>query len=156
MNRLALGIVLISRLNQEPLQEERALRETQTIPAGSKNPRYLLMTPGSGRGDLRQANPARNRERPHGGSEDQKEIAIYVKARCRRCWRAKRLLRRRSYAFEVIDVSGDDGLRNWLIEATGSKTVPQVFVDGRLVGGFAVVRALDSSGDLDRLVRGEV
>ena len=87
---------------------------------------------------------------------DQMEIAIYVKARCRRCWRAKRLLRRRSYAFEVIDVSGDDGLGNWLVEATGSKTVPQVFVDGRLVGGLAVVRALDSSGDLDRLVRGEV
>ena len=87
---------------------------------------------------------------------DQKEIAIYVKSRCRRCWRAKRLLTRKSYAFEVIDVSGDDGLRNWLVEATGSKTVPQVFVDGRLVGGLAVVRALDSSGDLDRLVRGKV
>jgi glutaredoxin 3 len=87
---------------------------------------------------------------------DQKEIAIYIKARCQRCWRAKRLLRRRNYAFEVIDVFGDDELRNWLVKATGSKTVPQVFVDGRLVGGFAVVRALDSSGDLDRLVRGEV
>jgi glutaredoxin 3 len=87
---------------------------------------------------------------------DQMEIAIYVEARCRRCWRARRLLRRRGYAFEVIDVSGDDELRNWLIEATGSKTVPQVFVDGRLVGGFAVVRALDISGDLDRLVRGAV
>jgi hypothetical protein len=39
MNRLALGIALISRLNQEPPHEERALRETQThsIPAGSKN-----------------------------------------------------------------------------------------------------------------------
>jgi glutaredoxin 3 len=87
---------------------------------------------------------------------DQKEIAIYVKARCQRCWRAKRLLRRRSYAFEVIDVSGDDELRKWLVEATGTKTVPQVFVDGRLVGGFAVIRALDSSGELDRLVRREV
>jgi glutaredoxin 3 len=87
---------------------------------------------------------------------DQMEIAIYVKARCRRCWRASRLLRRRNYAFEVIDVSGDDELRNWLVETTGSKTVPQVFVDGRLVGGFAVVRALDISGDLERLVRGAV
>jgi glutaredoxin 3 len=87
---------------------------------------------------------------------DQREITIYVEARCRRCWRARRLLRRRSYAFEVIDVSGDDELRDWLVEATGSRTVPQVFVDGRLVGDFAVVRALDNSGDLDRLVRGKV
>ena len=86
----------------------------------------------------------------------QMEIAIYVKARCRRCWRARRLLRRRGYAFEAIDVSGDDELHNWLVETTGSKTVPQVFVDGRLVGGFAVVRALDISGDLERLVRGAV
>jgi glutaredoxin 3 len=96
-------------------------------------------------------------EKDHTEEEmNQKEIAIYVKSRCRRCWRAKRLLRRRSYAFEVIDVSDDDGLRNWLVEATGSKMVPQLFVDGRLVGGFAVIRALDSSGDLDRLLRGEV
>jgi glutaredoxin 3 len=87
---------------------------------------------------------------------DQMKIAIYVKARCRRCWRAKRLLRRRNYVFEAVDVSEDDGLLNWLVEATGSKTVPQLFVDGRLVGGFAVIRTLDSSGDLDRLVRGEV
>jgi glutaredoxin 3 len=87
---------------------------------------------------------------------DQQEIAIYVNGRCRRCWRARRLLRRRGYAFEEIDVSGDDELRNWLIETTGSKTVPQVFVDGRLVGGFAVIRALDISGDLERLVRGAV
>jgi glutaredoxin 3 len=87
---------------------------------------------------------------------DQMQIAIYVEARCRRCWRARRLLRRRSYAFEVIDVSGDEEMRDWLIEATGSKTVPQVFIDGRLVGDFAVVKTLDSSGDLDRLVRGEV
>lgn len=87
---------------------------------------------------------------------DQMEIAIYVKGSCRRCWRAKRLLRRRSYAFEVIDVSDDDEMSNWLVKATGSKTVPQVFVDRRLVGGLAVIRALDSSGDLDRLVRGEV
>ena len=87
---------------------------------------------------------------------DLQEIAIYVKARCRRCWRARRLLRRRGYAFEAIDVSGNDELRNWLVEATGSKTVPQVFVDGRLVGDFDVVRALDISGDFERLVRGDV
>jgi glutaredoxin 3 len=87
---------------------------------------------------------------------DQMKIAIFVKARCRRCRRAERLLSRRNYAFEAIDVYGDEGLLNRLVEATGSKTVPQVFVDGRLVGGFSVIRALDSSGDLERLVQGEV
>jgi glutaredoxin 3 len=87
---------------------------------------------------------------------DQMKIVIYVKARCQRCWRVKRLLRRRNYAFEVIDVSVDDEMRIWLVETTGSKTVPRVFVGGRLVGGFDEVRTLDRSGDLDRLVQGEV
>jgi glutaredoxin 3 len=96
-------------------------------------------------------------EKDHTEAEmNQKGVAMYVEARYQRCWRAKRLLRRRNYAFEAIDVSGDDELRNWLVEATGSTTVPQLFVDGRLVGGFAVIRTLHSSGDLDRLVRGEV
>ena len=48
---------------------------------------------------------------------DQREIAVYVKARCRHAGGARRLFRHRGYAFEVIDVSGDDGLRNWLIES---------------------------------------
>jgi len=87
---------------------------------------------------------------------EQLEIALYVEGRCRRCRRAWRLLGRRGYAFEAIDVSGEEELREWLIGATGSKAVPQVFVDGRLVGDFAVLRALDISGDLERLVRGAV
>jgi glutaredoxin 3 len=87
---------------------------------------------------------------------DQKEIVLYTKGRCLYCWRTKRLLRRRGYTFEVIDVSGKDELHIWLVETTGSKTVPQVFVDERLVGGFEVIRTLDHSGDLDRLVRGDV
>jgi glutaredoxin 3 len=87
---------------------------------------------------------------------DQMEIVLYTKSRCLWCWCAKRLLRRKGYVFQMIDVSGDDELRIWLVETTGSKNVPQVFVDRRLVGGFDEVRALDRSGDLDRIVRGEV
>jgi glutaredoxin 3 len=87
---------------------------------------------------------------------DQMKIVLYTKSRCLWCWRTKRLLRSKGYVFQMIDVSGDDELRIRLVETTGSKTVPQVVVDGRLVGGFDEVRALDRSGDLDRIVRGEV
>jgi glutaredoxin 3 len=87
---------------------------------------------------------------------DQKGIVLYTKSGCLYCWRTKRLLRRRGYVFEVIEMSGNEELRARLAEATGTKVVPQVFVDGRLVGSFDVVRALDSSGDLERLVRGRV
>ena len=87
---------------------------------------------------------------------EQKGIVLYTQSRCLYCWRTKRLLKRRGYVFEVIEMSGNDELRARLVETTGTKMVPQVFVDGRLVGSLDVVRALDSSGDLERLVRGRV
>ena len=89
----------------------------------------------------------------------QEEIVIYARARSRSCRRARRLLERKGYAFEEVDVGedvGDDGLRVSLIEATGRKTLPLVFLGGRLVGGLGEIQALEHSGDLDRLVRGRV
>ena len=89
----------------------------------------------------------------------QEEILIYARARSRSCRRARRLLERKGYAFEEVDVGedvGDDGLRVSLIEATGRKTLPLVFLGGRLVGGLGEIQALEHSGDLDRLVRGRV
>lgn len=85
----------------------------------------------------------------------QEEILIYARARSRSCRRARRLLERKGYAFEEVDV-GDDGLRVSLIEATGRKALPLVFLGGRLVGGLGEIQALEHSGDLDRLVRGRV
>ena len=85
----------------------------------------------------------------------QEEIVFYARSRSRSCRRARRLLERKGYAFEEVD-AGDDGLRVSLIEATGRKTLPLVFLGGRLVGGLGEVQALEHSGDLDRLVRGRV
>ena len=86
---------------------------------------------------------------------DQMRMALYGKSWSLSCWRTKRLFKRRGYVFEVVDVI-EDGSRTWLIETTGCKAVPQLFVAGRLVGGFEAIKALDRTGDLDRLVRGEV
>ena len=85
----------------------------------------------------------------------QEEILVYATARSRSCRRARRLLERRGYAFEEVDVC-DDGLRVSLIETTGWKTLPLVFLGGRLVGGLGEIEALEHSGDLERLVRGRV
>ena len=87
---------------------------------------------------------------------DQKPVVIYVKHRSPHCWRAKRLFRRKGYAFEVVEVSSDRELPAPPTRTTVNGTVPQVFVDGRLVGGFDVIKALNRTGELDRLVRGEV
>ena len=83
---------------------------------------------------------------------DQLRVEIYVKGRSLYCWRAKRLFRNKGYAFEVLEVSNERELPSTSVNAT----VPQVFIDGRLVGGFAVLRDLDRSGNRERLVRGTV
>lgn len=81
---------------------------------------------------------------------------VYVSHRSWRCWRMKRLLRRRGYRFTAIDTRGDSRLRSWLAHFSGRKTLPYVFVDRRPVGGFGEIRALDRSDRLDHLVRGAV
>ena len=89
---------------------------------------------------------------------DQKPVVICVKSRSARCWRARRLLRRKGYAYNVVQLPGDDEIPSRLAGAVGrrARKLPLVLVDGRLVGGYGVIKALDRSGDLDRLVRGEV
>lgn len=87
---------------------------------------------------------------------DQEEIVIYARVRSRSCRRVRRLLERKGYAFEEMDVGDDEELRARLVETTGRKVVPLVFLGGRLVGGLEEIEALDRSGDLDRLLQGRV
>jgi glutaredoxin 3 len=83
------------------------------------------------------------------------KVQIYSKQQCPYCVRAKGLLDRKGVAYEEIDVENDDAKRAWLVEATGQRTVPQVFVDGRSLGGFVDIDALDKAGKLDPILRGE-
>ncbi len=80
------------------------------------------------------------------------DVKVYVTDYCPYCTRAKGLLRRKGVAFTEIDVSDDDATRRWLVETTGRRTVPQIFIDGRPVGGSDDLHALDRSGELDRLL----
>ncbi len=82
-------------------------------------------------------------------------IQIYTKHVCPYCVRAKALLDRKGVRYEEIDAEGDDALRAWLVEATGQRTVPQIFVDGRPLGGFSDIDALDRRGELDPILRGD-
>jgi glutaredoxin len=87
---------------------------------------------------------------------DQKEIQLYVSHPSWRSWRTRRLLRQRGYHFKVLDTTADARLGDWLVRFGGRATTPYVFVDHRPVGGLSEIRALAYSGELDRLVRGEV
>jgi glutaredoxin 3 len=86
---------------------------------------------------------------------DQKRVVIYTRNRSLSCWRARRLLRHKGYAF-VLDTTRDEELHTRPAQFTGRRTAPYIFIDDRPVGGFGDIKALDYSGDLDRLVLGKV
>jgi glutaredoxin 3 len=79
-------------------------------------------------------------------------VQVYTTNYCGFCVRAKALLSRLNIAFDEIDVSEDADKRDWLVNASGQRTVPQVFIDGRSVGGFVELAALERAGGLRELV----
>jgi glutaredoxin 3 len=83
-------------------------------------------------------------------------VRVYSKSNCPYCVRAKALLTKKGVEFQEVDVEQDDSLRTWLVEATGQRTVPQIFVGDRSLGGFNDIDALDRAGKLDPILRGEV
>ena len=84
----------------------------------------------------------------------QREMVLYIRNRSLRSWRAKRLLGRAGYCFEVVDATSDPGTLAELSEAAhGGVAPPYVFVDRRPVGGMGSVRALVGSGQFERLLR---
>ena len=68
---------------------------------------------------------------------------------CPYCIRAKMLLKAKGVSYEEIDVSGDHVKRAWLVETSGRRTVPQIFINEESIGGFDEMRALDRAGELD-------
>jgi len=81
-------------------------------------------------------------------------IEIYTKPLCPYCWRAKRLLKRKGVRFTEIDLWREPDRRaEMLARAEGRSTVPQIFIDGRGIGGSDELAALEQTGDLDGLLR---
>jgi glutaredoxin 3 len=83
------------------------------------------------------------------------KVTVYTKEGCPFCVRAKRLLEKKGVRFEEVNVEHNDALRTWLVERSGQRTVPQIFVGDRSLGGFSDVDALDREGKLDPILRGE-
>ena len=59
------------------------------------------------------------------------------------------MLNAKGLDYEEIDVSVDQQIMQYMIERSGQRTVPQIFIDGELVGGFQQLAMLDSVGKLD-------
>ncbi len=81
------------------------------------------------------------------------EVDIYTTPFCPFCYRAKKLLDGKGVRFTEIDVTVTPGARQEMMDrAGGVRKVPQIFVDGRHVGGCEELDALEKSGALDDLL----
>jgi len=77
-------------------------------------------------------------------------ILLYKTLLCGYCRAAKQLLRGKGLDFEEIDVAYDADKRAEMIDrAQGLRTVPQIFIHGRHVGGYDELAALEREGKLD-------
>lgn len=80
-------------------------------------------------------------------------VEIYTKFLCPYCTRAKALLTAKGTSFEEIDISTGGPRRAEMLERSGGRqTVPQIFIDGRHIGGCDDLQALDRAGGLDPLL----
>ncbi len=80
------------------------------------------------------------------------EIIIYTTKICSYCVMAKRLLDKKAVRYTEINVDSEPGLRDQLIEKTRRRTVPQIFIGDRHIGGFDDLYALDQQKGLDPLL----
>lgn len=80
-------------------------------------------------------------------------VEIYTTGMCPYCSAAKSLLRRKGAAFTEIDVTFDPRKRAEMAKRAGRRTVPQIWIDGRHVGGCDELHALDAQGKLDPLLQ---
>ncbi len=83
-------------------------------------------------------------------------ISMYCTAVCPYCVAAERLLKSKGVSqIEKIRVDLQPARRAEMMERTDRRTVPQIFIDDRHVGGFDDLAALDAAGELARLLRDE-
>ncbi|MDQ0349879.1 glutaredoxin 3 [Ancylobacter vacuolatus] len=81
------------------------------------------------------------------------KIEIYTTSTCPYCHAAKKLLGRKGVDFSEVNVTGDPVARSSMSSrANGRTSVPQIFIDGRHVGGCDDLYALEEAGELDALL----
>jgi glutaredoxin 3 len=83
-----------------------------------------------------------------------KPVIVYTTLFCPYCVMAKRLLNGKGVAFQEVRVDLDDSRRAEMMQRSGRRTVPQIFIGERHVGGFDDLAALERSGELNALLQG--
>ncbi|MCM1511760.1 MAG: glutaredoxin 3 [Oxalobacter formigenes] len=76
-------------------------------------------------------------------------VVMYTRKVCPYCVMAEKLLQSRGVQqIEKIFIDGDERLRDQMMAKTGRRTVPQIYIGGRHVGGYDDLAALDKQGCL--------
>jgi glutaredoxin 3 len=82
------------------------------------------------------------------------KILIYTKSYCPYCDYAKDLLTNKNLSYTEVDVEHDEKeLQTMLSKSNGLRTVPQIFINDKHIGGFDNLSALNKSGELDQLIK---
>jgi glutaredoxin 3 len=77
-----------------------------------------------------------------------KEVIVYATDYCPYCRQAERFLTEKQVPFQSVDVTHDDIMRAKLVELSGQRTVPQIFIGGTSIGGYSDMMALHQKGEL--------
>ena len=85
---------------------------------------------------------------------DMPEVVLYATRFCSYCTRARRLLEAKGIDYREIPVDMDVDARREMERRSGLRTVPQIFIGDRHIGGYSSLLALDAAGELDRLLFG--
>ena len=87
------------------------------------------------------------------GKDAMAKVLMYCTAVCPYCVRAEQLLQRKGVQErEKLRVDLQPELRAAMMEKTGRRTVPQIYIGGEHVGGYDDLAALDRAGGLDKLL----
>ena len=79
-------------------------------------------------------------------------VVMYATGWCPYCERARQLLQRKRIEFTEIDIDKDPALREEMMQRSGRRTVPQIFVGDVHVGGCDDLHELEARGGLDPLL----
>ena len=81
-------------------------------------------------------------------------VTLYMSGWCPYCQRARDLLTRKNVVFTEVNVEDEPRFREEMIARSNRRTVPQIFIGDKHVGGCDELIDLDRSGELDRLIQG--
>lgn len=82
-------------------------------------------------------------------------VLMYIKPTCGYCSRARSILDSNDIQYKVIDITGNNQLRKEMMDLSGRRTVPQIFINRKHIGGCLELMRMSKRGDLKIFNKGE-